>query len=429
MAHVAQELRRVAVIGGGWAGLSAAIALADAGVRPTVFEASRTWGGRARHVELDGCALDNGQHIFVGAYRETLRLMRAVNPDTDKLLLRLPLQLEMSDGLRIAAAPWPAPWGLAWGLLRARGLDWSQRLRAVAFLQRMRRIRFKLAADESADIFLARQQQTDALRAGVWEPLCVAALNTPLAHASAQIFLNVLRDTLGASTGASDLLLARGNLGLLFPEPAAAYLQKRGADMRMGVQVRGIELSADGVVVNGEAYDAAILAVGPQHAADLLPTSPTFDALRAQIGVFRYEPIYTCYLRYDDGARLRAPMLGFRGGVLQWAFDRGALDAQRGLIAAVISGGGPHEDLDRDALIAILQKELAPHLRDAGALRWARVIAEKRATYSCVPGLQRPDNRTPSPLLCLAGDYTSSDYPATLEAAVRSGQRAASLLV
>jgi hydroxysqualene dehydroxylase len=421
--------RRVAVVGGGWAGLSAAVALVDAGAQVTVFEASRTWGGRARRVELEGCALDNGQHIFVGAYRETLRLMRLVNPDVDKQLLRMPLRLEMNDGLRIAAPDWPAPLGLAYGLLRARGLSWMERFRAISFLRRMRRARFKLPADETAESLLAREEQTGTLRESVWEPLCVAALNTPLAHASAQIFLNVLRDTLGAGTGASDLLLACGNLGRLYPEPAARYLEVHGADLRLGVQVQRLQPDAQGIGVNGEHFDAAILAVGPQHAADLLPASSDFNRLRALLAIFRYEPIHTCYLRYDEEASLSAPMLGFRARTVQWAFDRGALDATPGLIAAVISGGGAHEEMNREALIETVQRELAPHLRKPGSLHWARMIAEKRATYSCVPGLQRPDNRTPLSTLCLAGDYTISDYPATLEAAVRSGQRAAALLV
>jgi uncharacterized protein with NAD-binding domain and iron-sulfur cluster len=132
-------------------------------------------------------------------------------------------------------------------------------------------------------------------------------------------------------------------------------------------------------------------------------------------------------LQYPESTTLPFPMLAFPGGLAQWAFDRGRLSGHRGLIACVLSGGGPHESLSQEALVAALHAELLRVLPGLPVPRWTRVIAEKRATFSCRVGLDRPANATPVPNLYLAGDYTASDYPATLEAAVGSGVAAARL--
>ncbi len=130
---------RVAVIGAGWAGLAAAVRLAEGGVPVTVFEAARQAGGRARTVELDGIELDNGQHILLGAYRETLALLARVNPAWQAQLLRLPLLLRVEPDFRLRAVRLPAPWHLAAALLGARGLGWGERARALAFVAALRR--------------------------------------------------------------------------------------------------------------------------------------------------------------------------------------------------------------------------------------------------------------------------------------------------
>ncbi|MDO9065224.1 MAG: FAD-dependent oxidoreductase, partial [Sulfuricella sp.] len=217
---------KVAVIGAGYAGLAAAVELAAQGVPVTVFEAARQLGGRARRVDYRSMALDNGQHIFLGAYRETLRLMRMAGADPAALLLRLPLQLVIPGRFSLQAAPLPAPLHLALALLTARGLTWGERLSAVRFMSAMRRRNFRLNDDIGAGKMLAMHGQTGNLRRYLWEPLCIAALNTPLDAASAQIFLNVLRDSLAGSRADSDMLLPLANLTHLFPEHAAAFIER-----------------------------------------------------------------------------------------------------------------------------------------------------------------------------------------------------------
>ena len=426
----ARPARRVAVIGAGWAGLAAAVTLAEGGAQVTVIEASRFLGGRARRVELDGIALDNGQHILIGAYTETLRLMRLVGVDPDRALSRLPLELRTADGFRLKAVALPAPLHLLGGLLMAKGLDLRERLLAAQLVARLHRDRYRLASDETVAALLARHGQTGKLRASLWDPLCVSALNTPAERASAQVFANVLRDTFSGGRAASDLLLPRTDLGTLFPEPAANWLATCGGEILLAAPVRGVQRSERAFVLNGggsaRMYDRVIIACAPRHAAALLVGHERLTLLAAQLEALAFEPIHTVYLRYPERVSLPFPMLGFTGGLLQWAFDRGALTGERGLVAGVLSASGRHEALSHPDLAAAIHAELAAHL-PLPSPSWTRVIAERRATFSCTPGLERPAAETPLPGLLLAGDYTEGDYPATLESAVRSGVAAARL--
>ena len=202
--------------------MAAAVELAAHGTEVTVFEAARQLGGRARRVDHQDTALDNGLHILIGAYRETLRLIHLVNPAHESALLRRPLEWNIHGEFHLAAPKLPAPLHLLAALLCASGLDFGERLAAVRFLAALRRNRFTLERDISVEALLKQYEQSEKLSRVLWRPLCVAALNTPPAIASARIFLNVLRDSLNGARGDSDLVLARVDLSALFPEPAAA---------------------------------------------------------------------------------------------------------------------------------------------------------------------------------------------------------------
>jgi squalene-associated FAD-dependent desaturase len=422
VAHLGHGLSRVAVIGAGWAGLAAAVTLAERGVPVTVFEASRQLGGRARRVSVDGVDLDNGQHILIGAYRETLRIMRLVGADPDVLLLRLPLELRYADRFHLRAPRLPYPLNLLGALLGAKGLGLAQGLSALRFMASLQWRGFKVEPDRSVAQLLDEHGQSGAVRARLWEPLCVSALNTPVAAASARMFANVLRDGLTGSRAASDFLIARTDLGTIFPEPAAEFVKARGGTIELGAPVRRIERIHGGFRLNeAQTFSDVVIACGPHHVGPILvQLSELADAL-ATIGAFAYEPIVTCYLQYPESVSLPSPMLGFRGGVLQWVFDRGKLGGPKGLLAAVISASGPHEELSKDALASKIDTELRAALGALPDPRWSQVITEKRATFSCRPGLKRPEGTTPISGLLLAGDYVASEYPGTLEAAVRSG--------
>jgi squalene-associated FAD-dependent desaturase len=419
-------LTRVAVIGAGWSGLAAAVTLAERGVPVTVFEASRSLGGRARRVSIDGVDLDNGQHILIGAYRETLRMMRKVGADPDELLLRLPLELRFADGFHLRAPRLLYPLNLLSALICAKGLDLAQSFSALRFMVALRARKFRVEPDRSVARLLDDHKQIGSLRTYVWEPLCVAALNTPVERASAQVFVNVLRDGLTGARAASDLLIARTDLGRLFPEPAAEYVKAHGGAIELGVPVRRIAHVPGGFSLNdAQLFSCVVIACGPHQTGPLLVQLPELADALSRISALSYEPIVTCYLQYPESVSLPAPMLGFSGGIVQWAFDRGRLGGPKGLLAAVISASGAHEELAKEKLASRIGIELKAALGELPAPRWTQVITERRATFSCAPALARPEALTAVSGLTLAGDYLASDYPGTLEAAVRSGIAAA----
>lgn len=417
---------RVAIIGGGWAGLAAGVELSERGIPVTLFEASRQLGGRARRVTLDGIELDNGQHILIGAYRSTLGLMRKVGADPNRLLLRMPLQLSYADGFSLRAPRLPYPLNLAAGLLRAKGLSFREACAAVNFMAALQLQHFRVEPDRPVSAWLAERGQEGRLRSHLWEPLCVSALNTPLGHASAQVFANVLRDALSGARDNSDLLVPRTDLGKLFPEPAAQYIGAHGGSIELGAAVRQVAKDAQGFRLDDRpgSFSAVIVATGPQHAAGLIGSPEA----RALLESLTYEPITTCYLQYAETARMPSPMLGIADGLIQWMFDRGQLGGPRGLMAAVISASGPHSSLSNEALGARVHEDLARRFPAFGDPKWTRVISERRATFSCRPGIARPPVALPQAGLFLCGDYLEPAYPGTLESAVRSGVEAAALV-
>jgi len=422
----------VAVIGGGYAGMAAAVELARGSIPVTVFEAGRVLGGRARRVDIGGKRLDNGLHILLGAYRETLRLIDLVtDPGEPSGLLRLPLELTIHPAFRLRAARLPAPLHLFSALLCAQGLGVGDRMAAVRFMAWAKRNAFRVNGDMAVSDLLAAKRQPDAVSRFLWNPLCVSALNTQPLQASAQVFLNVLRDSLNGGRADSDLLLPVLDFSALFPERAARYVEAHGGSVRLGVTVDAVRQKDDAfeVTAEGQRFSHAILAVSPHRAGALLSRNPELATIVRMIDRFTYQPIYSVYLQYARETRLPFRMGGLEARYSQWLFDRGRLCGQDGLIGVVISAAGAHQELGHDDLAQAVHAELAENFPGLGEPQWHRVIAEKRATFSCTPGLLRPDNATPVAGLYLAGDYTASDYPATIESAVRSGVRAANLVL
>ena len=417
---------RVAIGGAGYAGMAAAAELAARGIPVTVFEASRTLGGRARRVESHGYPLDNGQHILVGAYVELLRLMRLVGANPDELLERRPLSLVFPGRMQLAAPRLPAPLHLAVALLTARGLSFGARLAAVDFMRQMKRSDFRLERDISFAELMALHGQPESAIRYLWQPLCSSALNTPPQEASAQVFLNVLRDSLAAAREASDLLLPLTDFSALFPEPAEHYVRSRGGEVLRGTPIRAIEWTPYGFSLAGDAsgrsYTHVIAAVAPYHLERLLAKLPRLQPVLEDIGRFSYEPILTAYLGYARPVRLPGAMVGV-GGTAHFLFQHA-----NDILAAVTSARGPHLDLPHETLIARIHAEVCGIVGATPPPAWSQVIVEKRATFACRPGVRRPACETPLANFYLCGDYVASDYPATLEAAVRSGVRAARLI-
>jgi squalene-associated FAD-dependent desaturase len=423
---------RLAVIGAGWAGLAAAVAATRAGHKVTLLEGSRVLGGRARSLPTtapDGSALalDNGQHILIGAYTATLQLMQETGIDPAAVLLRLPLTLRFPDGAGLALPELPAPLDAAWGIARARG--WSARDKASMLAAALRWQLARFHCQPSVTVTQLCSGVTPRVIEQLIEPLCVSALNTPAARSSGQVFLRVVRDALfgrgHGRWGGSNLLLPRVDLGRLFPHAAGLWLTQRGARVVLGQRVQQLAARGRGWQVDDEAFDAVLLACPPWEAARLVRDAQAdVDVAEwlARTEALTHEAIATVYA--SGGPRLPLPMLALHSSEhapAQFVFDRSQLGGPAGLLAFVVSAS----PRDRDAL----QRQV---LAQATALGWdglapVQTVVERRATFACTPGLLRPSMQV-APGLLACGDYVAGPYPATIEGAVRSALSAAAAL-
>jgi len=424
---------KVAVVGAGWAGMAAAVDAVSQGHQVTVFEAARTLGGRARGLEgrlPDGSvvALDNGQHILIGAYTETLRLMRQVGVDTEAALQRLPLTLKFPDGAGLQLPNLPVPLDVLAGILRNGSWPLQERLGLLRAALGWKLRGFECEAQLSvADV-------CDKLGPHVMqeliEPLCVSALNTPAHQASAQVFLRVLRDALFGVPGGSQLLLPRIDLSALFPQAAARWLAQQGASVQTGTRISTLQAGEGHWSLDGQGFERVLLACPSTEAARLVagaatgqPKPTALQDWAATAAVLHFEAITTVYA-WAAQARLPAPMLTLRHDTrqpAQFVFDRGQLDGSTGLLAFVVSAsqGGR-----KTVQAQVLQQARGQLGLDLQAVQ---TVVEKRATFACTPALQRPAQAI-APGLLACGDYVAGPYPATLEGAVRSGLTAAQAL-
>ena len=439
----------VAVIGGGWAGCAAAVELAHAGVPVTLFETAPVLGGRARRVMREGLPLDNGQHLLLGAYDQTLALLALVHGDAAAraVLKRSPLAIvplaPEQDGAvtlvrgRQAGAP-----GLLLGLLTARGLSWRERVANIAWFLRLKRAGFARNPDETVARMLAPLPPRVAK--GLWEPLCLAALNTPPAIASAQIFANVLEAAFAGHASGSDFLLPATDLTAMFPEAAARYVENHGGTVRTAMPARIVStVGNDATLLTGSTMQSAravVIAVGPHQLAgvfapEALAGRPDLLEFLGGMAALEYEPIITVWLGYDTATPLPATLARLDDRPGQWVVDRPDILAQaqsdsgrpplRQLLSVMLSASGPHEQLSHAGLVRAVDAQLRRLQPARVPCTWSQVIAERRATYACTPRRVRPGRVRLVSGVYLAGDYVDADYPATLEAAVRSGVNAA----
>ena len=419
---------KVAVIGAGWAGMAAAIAHAQAGREVTVLEAARTVGGRARAVPStlpDGtpAQLDNGQHILIGAYAESLRLMRLVGVDTDAALLRLPLTLRFPDGRGLRLPDLAPPLDALLGIAGAKGWSWADKLALLRSASGWQLRGFRCAPTTSVAQLCATL--TPRLMAEFIDPLCVSALNTLAHEASGQVFLRVLQDSLFSGRGGSNLLLPRTDLGALFPQAAAHWLTGQGGRLLAGQRVHGLELrdgtrwqvASSGPAPHGEAmvFDHVTLACPPWEASRLVAGATGLGPAQqhaashwsATAAALRFEAITSVYA-HATGARLPEPMLALRPTALrpaQFVFDRGQLDGHHGLLAFVVSASRGDRALVEQQVLQQASEQLA--LPPAQTLQLVQSVVEKRATFACTPGLERPAIQVVAGLrgLSACGDY------------------------
>ncbi len=427
--------RRVGVIGGGWAGLAAAVELSRAGWAVHLWEMAPVAGGRGRsgvhHALPDGATLelDAGQHILIGAYTESLRLMQAVGVDLKAALWRGPLQLVDGHGAGLKLPPGPPIRAFLRGLMAHRAWSVRDRLRLLVQLGLWHHRGFRCPPGLTV-AGLCRGLPAPIM-AELIEPLCVAALNTPAPCADATVFLRVLRDGLFAGPGGSDLLIPRTPLQALWPQPAVAHLQAAQAQVELGHRVQAIEPVGQGrwqvrLAHAMHTVDRLVVAASATEAARLLqPWDADWSDSTRQLP---FEPIVTTWVQ-APGLRLGCPMVRLDQGPAQFAFDLQALGwPWPGGVTLVSSDAGIWLDQGMAALeAAVLQQVRRLPGVQAEAATVVRSIAERRATFRCEPTIRRPPAQAARSHggLWVAADYVEGPYPSTLEGAVRAGVAAA----
>jgi squalene-associated FAD-dependent desaturase len=438
-------MRHVVIIGGGFAGLSAAVALAERGVRVTVLEARPRLGGRASSFRDagTGAVVDNGQHALMGCYRRTLAFLDRIGA-AGKVRRQANLRVEFVHPLlgagTIACPPWPSPLHLAGGLLRYRLLSPRERmgaLRAGTTLMAMRRRRDPALATATVDGVLAGLGQSPQARATFWNPVAVATLNETPERAAAGPFVEVLARAFFRSRADSQFVLPRVGLGDLYTGDACRFIERRGGQVWTHAQAGALEITDD--ALSGVALrdgrrigaDACVAAVPPGALAPLLPDSLGRVGALATISRLETSPIVSTHLWFDRPV-LRTEFIGLLGSTTQWVFNRSALLGERGdgqCVSAVISAGHAVVDWDAERLTRTVLNDLRATIPGAASarLQHAVVVKEKQATTS--PTLEaerlRPATGTPLHGFVVAGDWTATGLPPTIESAVESGERAA----
>jgi len=437
----------VIVIGGGFAGLSAAVRLTRMGHRVIVLEARGRLGGRATAFtdRESGELVDNGQHVLLGCYRDALRLLCDIGADSH-VRVQPQLAVTMIDAerrrTRLECRNFPAPLHLLTGVFDWEALTWRDRWSVLRMAEPIRIARRQAQGDtrrlaaspgETVDAWLKRNGQTDRLRELLWTPLALAALNQSPAEAAAPPFARVLGEMFGRDPQSAALVLPTKPLHEMYAEPARAFIEKRGGEVRTG-KVARVEIQAGratAVSVDGERWtDPVVVAAVPWFALDELftgdrsPLEPVLNAARHTDA----SPIVTVNLWFDRPV-LDAPFVGLPGRVMQWAFEKRTIVGDETThVSLVCSGAEAVVAWTNERLIEQARAELIealPSTRDAG-LTHATVVREPRATFSLAPGQPpRPATTTSVAGLFLAGDWVDTGLPATIESAVRSGHAAA----
>jgi squalene-associated FAD-dependent desaturase len=441
----------VVIVGGGFAGLSAAAALAEHGKRVLVVDARAQLGGRAtafRDRET-GELVDNGQHVLFGCYRATFEFLERIDA-ADRVRVQPSLSVPYIDraGRRsvLRCPALPSPFHLLAGVLGWDGIPLRDRLSVLKLATALGRARRELQATGSVTAdpngtvseWLIAHGQRHMLRTWLWEPLAVAALNQSPAVAAASPFVRVLAQMFGPDPHDSALVLPTRPLHEVYAEPARTFIESRGGEVRLnalarvvvedgqvcGVDIRGDRIAARHVISAVPWFDLGRL-FNPA-------APPQLASLLASAGGMASMPIVTVNLWYDRRV-MDDPFIGLPGREMQWVFDkRVAFGAEASHLSLVSSGATRLTSMSRDELTALAAREVEeaiPAARREHLLR-GTVVREKRATFSLAPGEPaRPATTTAVKGLYLAGDWIDTGLPGTIESAVVSGHTAAQTLL
>jgi squalene synthase HpnD len=430
--------KKVVVLGAGYAGLACAAELVRRGHEVTLLESRALLGGRA-HSFTDpktGLTLDNGQHILMGCYHETLGLLRELGV-TDRLQTpsRLHVPYCSERGRHALTAIAPSPLHLASALLHFGELSFADKRAAIGLALRLR-LGGNPGPHETVAGWLRRWKQTPNVIRALWEPLCLAALNEPVATGSAALFATVIRRSFLGGPADSTIYLSRVGLSELFAPEIEELLEMCGGAVRVQAPVKALHFAgeklaeielADGTCLQPEAVVSAL----PWHVLrGLLPAESKLAAACRALGD---APIVSLHLWLDRPV-LREPFVGFLDSPVHWIFNRdliqGGATRQPGhVFTAVISGAREVLDQTPAELEELTLREMRRFLPETHAAKVLHrmVYKARSATFAATPEAEelRPGAVTEWSNFWLAGDWTDTGLPATIEGAIVSGNRAA----
>lgn len=441
---------KIAIIGAGWAGAAAAHYL-PLHYDVHVFEASRHIGGRARGFDSQKLqrTIDNGQHLLLGAYTQSLALMQSLGINLEQAFHRFDLTIESADQQqRLKAWPLPAPLHLLGAFLSGKGFSGADKLAMLRLQRSLQRQGWRTTSGQTVLQLLQATQQTATLIDCLWQPLCLAAMNTPIELACAQLFAYVLRDSLGGQRRDSQMLIPKHNLSALWPKHAL-----QGRTVHLGQRVERVTPLPEqsGCLVDDAYFDACLITTPPYATARLFQ-SQALDALAASsllemdavaawlngLQRVKYRPIATLYLQLEQAWHEPAPMLMLhedrsRHHYGQWLFNHQAIPDSFAspLLSVVISDADALSAHPRELVVKRIEEQLREQLQGRlplPAVQATELIIEKRATFEATPNCFRASMQSPWPNILLAGDWVDSEYPGVLESAVRSAKHCAEFL-
>ena len=440
-------MNTVVIVGGGLSGLAAAVHLSSRRIPVLLLEQRKFPGGRAYSFVDDstGTVIDNGQHVLIAGYKRTMEFLGMIgtrdrlrvqgvpefvfhHPDRGFCSFRLPLL--------------PSPLHLLCGIVTTDLFSAVDKLRLLRAGAALRSFRAGAAGTMTVDVWLDSLGQSAETKRSFWEPLAVAIMNERINVASALVFIRALRTAFLSGARGAALAIPTVGLSDLYVEPARAFIERRGGVLRCGADVTGSVVDGENVACvllkEGEMIpcSALILAVPSYRAASLLPAALRESGYMATAATIPLSPIVSVHLWFEKDV-MPQETLGVIGRRVQWVFNRRTIGHENGPenekrrgghISAVISAAHAFVEMGNDELTRIVLEDLESiYGPNAGRATHAVVIRERRATFSCTPEVERirPGCVTPVHNLFIAGDWTDTGYPATIEGAIMSGERCA----
>ncbi len=436
------DSKPVVIVGGGLSGLAAAVELTSHNIPVLLLEQKPKLGGRAYSFvdATTGEVIDNGQHVLIAGYEHTMRFLEKIGTanllniqSRPSLLFHHP-QRGFSE---FSLHKLPSPFHLVAGIVTTNLFSVSDKLRLVRAGVGIQFPANDPEFDEmTIDEWLNAFGQSAEVKVSFWIPLAISIMNESITQASAKIFVQALHRAFLGNWRNSSLAIPRVGLSQLYVDDAVKFINKHGGTVRPNVEVVGLQHESacvygvrckDGSEVPCR---AVILAVPHYEIAHLIPTQFSFAPSLADV---KSTPIVSIHLWFADDF-MAHEVVGVVGRSIQWVFNKRKTNLETrtgGHVSCVISGAGEFVDFTNAELVRIALNDIRSMYPSASALTHSAVIREKRATFSCTPASERlrPENRTGIPNMFVAGDWTNTGLPATIEGAILSGVRSATLVL